>query len=128
MRNIAVLATVLVTFASSAFAQVTGTWKTAEGNSGGYAVVAIALCSDGSGNYCGTITNIVGNDNTSAVGKTIIKDMQDKGNGKFSGGQIWAPDEDKWYKAKMQLNGNTLRVSGCVAGGLICRGQDWTRM
>ncbi|MFC3118541.1 hypothetical protein ACFOHS_11125 [Jhaorihella thermophila] len=28
----------------------------------------------------------------------------------------------------MRLNGGTLTVKGCVMGGLICRGQDWTRV
>ena len=117
----------VVALSVSAFADPSGTWNTEEGNSGGYAVVTIAPCASDASKFCGTIVNIVNNDNTSSIGATIIKDMEDKGNGKYSGGQIWAPDEDKWYKAKMKLNSNgTLTVSGCVLGGVICRDQEWT--
>jgi len=45
---------------------------------------------------------------------------------KYSSGKIWAPDVDKTYRSKMALNGNTLKVSGCV--GPICRSQNWTRV
>ena len=60
------------------------------------------------------------------VGKRMIWDMAAKGDGSYSGGRIWAPDRDKVYKSKMQLDGNTLSVSGCVA--VICRSQTWTRV
>ena len=53
--------------------------------------------------------------------------MDIDGGGSYSGGTIWAPDVDKKYASKMKINGATLVVSGCVAGGLICRGQDWTK-
>ncbi len=109
-------------------ADVFGTWRTAEGDSGGYAVVEIAPCEDNSSLVCGTITDIVDSDDTSSIGKQIIADMKILGDGKYRGGQIWAPDEDKWYSARMVLDGATLKVSGCVFGGLVCRGQDWTAL
>ena len=62
------------------------------------------------------------------LGKQLIWDMGVDGGGYYSGGKIWAPDADKTYKSKMSLDGNTLTVKGCVAGGLVCRGQDWSRV
>jgi uncharacterized protein (DUF2147 family) len=56
-----------------------------------------------------------------------VWDMIPAGSGAYVDGQIWAPDRDKTYNATMQLTGNTLSVSGCVMGGLICRASDWTR-
>ncbi len=62
-----------------------------------------------------------------AAGKTMIWDMQPAGNGSYVNGRIWAPDTEKTYKSKMQLqNASTLEVEGCIIG--ICRGQTWTRV
>lgn len=109
---------------------VTGIWKTAEGEEGGYLHVSIAPCGSA---ICGTInTAFDANGNMSPeyenLGKQLIWDMTADGGGAYSGGKIWAPDADKTYNSKMSLNGNILTVKGCVAGGLICRGQDWTRV
>lgn len=108
---------------------VAGIWKTAEGEEGGYLHVGIAPCGSA---ICGTInTAFDANGNMSPdyehLGKQIIWDMTADGGGSYSGGKIWAPDSNKTYSSKMSLNGDTLTVKGCVAGGLICRGQDWTR-
>ncbi len=109
---------------------VDGTWKTAPGDTGGYLHVAIAPCGS---NICGTIKAAydksgVLDSGYEHLGKKMIWDMGSDGDGYYSGGKIWAPDSDKTYKSKMALNGSKLEVKGCVAGGLICRGQDWTRI
>ena len=85
--------------------------------------MSIAACGD---SICGTIAKGVDSDNTSIKGKRMIWDMKSKGNGSYAGGRIWAPDVDKTYRSKMSLNGNALKVSGCV--GPICRCQTWTRV
>ena len=59
-------------------------------------------------------------------GKNIVAGMADEGGGKFSGGTIWDPGADKTYKSKMQLDGKTLNVSGCVA--VFCKTQQWVRV
>ena len=109
---------------------VAGIWRTAEGEEGGYLHVQIAPCGSA---ICGTINNAFDeNDALSTdyehLGKKMIWDMKAGGDGYYSGGKIWAPDSDKTYTSKMQLSGNSLEVKGCVAGGLICRGQNWTRI
>lgn len=124
MRTL-IIAGLLALGASAAAAAdpVTGTWKTQTGETGGYAHVAMAPCG---GKICGKIVKVVGNSNTSIVGKPIIWGMNAKGDGRYSGGKVWAPDQDKTYNSKMSLNGNALKVSGCVLG--ICRSQTWTRI
>ena len=107
-----------------------GLWKTAEGETGGYLHVKIGACGNA---ICGTISKAFDANGASSndyehLGKRLIWDMQAKGDGSYSGGKVWAPDTDKTYKSKMSLSGNTLTVKGCVAGGAICRGQDWTRI
>ncbi|MEP2534084.1 DUF2147 domain-containing protein [Shimia sp.] len=109
---------------------VEGTWKTAPGDSGGYLHVVIATCGAA---LCGTIAQAIAADGSNTgtyehLGKKMIWDMKADGGGAYSGGKIWAPDSDKTYKSKMKLSGSKLNVKGCVAGGLICRGQDWTRL
>ena len=124
MKHLIAAAIVAVAGAGAALADpVTGTWKTETGETGGYLHVKIAPCGS---NICGTIDKVVNNDNQSIVGRQMIWDMQAKGGGSYSGGKIWAPDADKTYRSKMSLNGNSLKVSGCV--GPICRGQTWTRV
>ncbi len=105
---------------------VHGSWKSQPGDNGAYIHVKISACG---AKVCGKITKVVGKKNSTAVGRSIIKNMKSDGGGKYSGGTIWAPDKDKTYSSKMKLKGsNKLSVSGCVAGGFICRSQTWTRL
>ena len=107
-----------------AFADAAGTWRTQTGKTGGHAIVQVYMCG---GSYCGKITKVVGNSNKSSVGSVIVKGMKKTGS-KYKGGTVYAPDTKKTYKGKMQeISGIKLKVSGCVAGGLICRAQTWTR-
>jgi uncharacterized protein (DUF2147 family) len=55
-----------------------------------------------------------------------IGTMNSDGGGKYSG-EITDPAKDKTYSGEATLSGNTLKMSGCVFGGLICRSQSWTR-
>ncbi|SNY94033.1 Uncharacterized conserved protein, DUF2147 family [Cohaesibacter sp. ES.047] len=102
-----------------------GNWKSAPGDGGAYIHVKISPCGP---KICGTITKVVGKKNSKIIGRSIIKNMNDDGGGSYSGGTIWAPDKKKTYASKMKLRGNKLSVSGCIAGGLICRSQTWTRL
>lgn len=60
------------------------------------------------------------------TGRNIVADMVSDGGGKFSGGTIWDPGADKTYRSKMELAGNRLSVSGCVA--VFCKTQTWTKV
>ncbi|KUJ79392.1 DUF2147 domain-containing protein [Ruegeria profundi] len=127
------LAAGLAVLATTALAAdpVDGLWKTAPGDTGGYLHVTIAECGSA---ICGTIDTAFDADGNEQLeyenlGKQIIWDMIPEGGGSYDNGKIWAPDRDKTYNSKMTLDGqNELTVKGCVAGGLICRGQTWTRV
>lgn len=122
--KITVLASLLALAPAFASADdIYGMWKSEPGESGGYIKVDIHACG---AMICGTIKEVVGNDNKDPEGKAIIKNMKAGSNGRYSGGTIWAPDTDKTYRSKMSLSGNKLTVKGCV--GPICRGQTWTRL
>lgn len=107
-----------------------GVWKTGAGEDGGYLEVTIAACASDGGKSCGTIsgayTDKGKNPKYVNLGKLIIKDMEPDGDTKFSGGTIWDPEEDKTYKSKLVVNGNSLQVDGCIL--FICKDQHWTRV
>lgn len=107
-----------------------GLWQTEPGDTGGYLHVAMAPCGTA---VCGTIKAAFDGSGAPSkayehLGKQLVWDMAATGGGSYSGGKIWAPDKDKTYASKMQVSGNALEVKGCVAGGMICRGQTWTRV
>ncbi|MBK0400495.1 DUF2147 domain-containing protein [Limibaculum sp. M0105] len=120
------LAGIAIAFAASA-EQPVGVWKTTPKDDGRYLHIEIAPCTDGAQLLCGTTVGAFAGARTDIVGKRIFWDMAPDGAGKWTGGEIWAPDEDKTYSGMLEMNGATLEISGCVMGGLICRGQDWTR-
>ncbi|MFD1344673.1 DUF2147 domain-containing protein [Litorisediminicola beolgyonensis] len=105
---------------------VLGTWKT-EADDGSYAYVGMKPCGD---MVCGTIDrtfNGSGEYSSPNLGKVLVINMVPQGSGKYEG-KVWRPSNDKVYLGKMQLSGNTLKLSGCVAGGLLCSSQTWSRV
>ena len=124
--TLAVLAT-LIAAPVAAQDAVVGLYKTQPGDNGNYGHVEIYACETA---ICGVIRKAF--DGTGAeiesanIGKRMIWDMEADGDGRYSGGKIWAPDRDKVYSSKMELSGADLEVSGCVFG--ICRAQNWTRV
>jgi uncharacterized protein (DUF2147 family) len=44
-------------------------------------------------------------------------------------GRIYNAENGKTYTGNIRLkNASTLRVEGCAFGGLICGGQNWSRV
>ena len=130
MRGI-VTAAVLLSMATPAFADaVYGVWKSQPNENGAYIHVRIGPCGDDAAKVCGTIVEQINSrSDVSVVGRRIIMDMEPDGPNAWDNGTIWAPDDDETYSSEMQLEAaNVLKVSGCVLGGLICRGQRWTRV
>ena len=77
---------------------------------------------------CGVISAVHGGADPSNVGESIIKGMNKYGDNRWDDGEIFHPGEKEWYDAKMELvSDEQLNVSGCIAFGIICRSQSWTR-
>lgn len=122
------LAALALLISTPAFADpVLGTYKTQPGDDGNFGHVELYQCDVA---ICGVIRKAfdasgkqIPSDN---IGRRMIWDMQAQGGGRYGKGKIWAPDRDKTYSSKMELSGNSLKVSGCVIG--ICRAQNWTRV
>lgn len=109
--SLAVAATMLMLGAAYAD-PIEGNWKTQSGET--------AAIGDCGGGFC--ITLKTGN----YAGKQIGK-MTAGGDGNYAG-SITDPADDKTYKGKAKLNGGAMKMSGCVLGGLICKGQNWTKL
>ena len=104
---------------------VEGVWKT-EVDDGAFAHIAIKPCG---ADICGTIDkefDASGPKESETDGEQSVCGDRQEGSGKYGSGKIWRPSNDKVYRSKMALNGNTLKVSGCI--GPICLGQTWTRV
>lgn len=111
-----------------------GRWKTETSDTGTWLHVEIAPCEDAR-KLCGTIVDTNSPRRAALIDRQMIGDMVPDDASSWSGGTIWAPDDDETYRSRMKLDArgtgsddDLLRVSGCVAFGLICRGQSWTRV
>lgn len=105
---------------------VEGVWQT-EVDDGAYAHVTMAPCGAA---LCGVITRTFRDGAEFAspnLGKTLVIGMVPAGEGYYEG-QVWRPSNDKIYTGKITLTGDTLKLAGCVVGGLICARQTWTRV
>ncbi len=128
MKKLA-LAALMATLGTAAFAAdpLEGIWQT-EVDDGAYALVTIKPCAAA---YCGKITKTYKEDGSEYgsenKGKTIVIDMVPQGDGYYEG-SVFRPSNGKTYYGTITLNGDKLKLSGCVAGGLICAKQNWTRV
>lgn len=73
----------------------------------------------GSGPYCGTVQ-------TGEYKGKSIGCMNGSG-GKYKG-KVNKLDEGKTYTGKASVAGNSLKLSGCVLGGVICKSETLKRM
>lgn len=108
--SMALAATVIM--AGAAYADpIEGNWKTQSG-----ATAAIT----GGGPF--SITLKSGKHSGKRIGS-----FSASGGSNYSG-KITDPDTDKTYTGKATLSGNSLKMKGCVLGGLLCKSQTWTRL
>lgn len=126
MKFMAFLAGLVLATGAAMADPVEGTWKT-QPDDGAYAYVTMSKCG---ANICGVIArtfNDSGEFNSPNIGRTLVIDMAPQGNGAYEG-KVWRPSNNKIYLGKMDLSGNALRLRGCVAGGLLCSKQTWSRV
>ena len=128
MRHPILAAAAAVAMTGAAMAQdaALGTWQT-EVDDGAFAYVTMEPCGAA---VCGTIArtfNTEGEYASPNIGRQIVINMAPNGDGSYDG-QVWRPSNDRIYVGKMDVEGNALRLRGCVAGGLICASQNWVRV
>ncbi|WP_019954087.1 DUF2147 domain-containing protein [Yoonia vestfoldensis] len=128
MKHLILAAVAAFALAGAASAQdaALGTWQT-EVDDGAFAYVTMDQCGPA---VCGTIArtfNTEGEYASPNIGRQIVINMAPNGDGSYNG-QVWRPSNDRIYVGKMDVEGNALRLRGCVAGGLICASQNWVRV
>jgi uncharacterized protein (DUF2147 family) len=61
------------------------------------------------------------------IGVPIVLGMRPSGADKWTG-QVYNAEDGKTYSGSITAQGaNALKLEGCALGGLICKGQTWTR-
>ena len=61
------------------------------------------------------------------LGIPIVLNMKPNGGNKWEG-QVYNAEDGGTYTGSFTMDGpNTAELKGCVMGGLICKGQTWTR-
>jgi uncharacterized protein (DUF2147 family) len=61
------------------------------------------------------------------IGVPIVLSMKPAGGDKWEG-QVYNAEDGNIYSGSFTMSGaNTAQLKGCVMGGLICKGQSWTR-
>ncbi|GGA93404.1 hypothetical protein GCM10011491_21910 [Brucella endophytica] len=114
MRTILLATAAIFTLAAEQAAAtelIVGTWKRPNGT-----IIKYDSC--GADTYCGTV--MTGEYKGKSIGTMSGKDGSYKG-------KVNKLDEGKTYTGKASVKGNTLSLSGCVMGGLICKSESLTR-
>lgn len=62
------------------------------------------------------------------VGAQLFRQLQREGGSSWAG-RVFVPDLRRTVPGRLRVRGpNAVEASGCVAGGLVCRTQTWTRV
>jgi uncharacterized protein (DUF2147 family) len=141
LRRSAIAAVMFGVCLTPAFAaDPNGTWLT----EGGSATVRMASCG---AELCGTIIALkepndpaTGRPKTDkhnpdaskrdrpVVGVQIVFGMKPSGTTDKWNGQVYNAEDGKTYTGSITMQGaRTLKLEGCVLGGLICKTQTWTK-
>ncbi|MBB2970178.1 DUF2147 domain-containing protein [Mesorhizobium sp. RMAD-H1] len=114
IRTIVFAAAALTLAATPALAEepIVGSWKRPNGT-----VIKYEPCG-GADTYCGTV--MTGQYKGKSIGSM-------SGTGGAYKGKVNKLDEGKTYTGKASVKGNTLSLSGCVMGGLICKSESLAR-
>jgi uncharacterized protein (DUF2147 family) len=131
MKRLFLIAGVLLG-AGSAWAGPTGTWRVTDNTTD----IQIIPCGDA---FCGMVARMdkpeqtdsknpdVSKRNRPVLGITVLQDMKPQGD-KWVG-SVYNARDGHTYEAKISMRGeDTLRLEGCLPGGVICGGQNWSRI
>ncbi|MEM9099688.1 MAG: DUF2147 domain-containing protein [Pseudomonadota bacterium] len=128
----------ITTFSGVAFAsafgaaatanEVSGVWLTEPRSNGAYISVQIFPCQINPEQRCGKVVGAHGGARPDLIGEPILRGLMRNEEDGWTDGKIISPKSGDEYHSNIRLvDADTLEVEGCVAGGLICSGQEWTR-
>jgi uncharacterized protein (DUF2147 family) len=82
---------------------------------------------DCSGKLCARITAVKDQSKKDTVGKVIMTGADKTGDNQWKG-NLLNTDDGQTYSGVVTLEGaNALNLKGCVLGGIVCKGETWTR-
>jgi len=66
--------------------------------------------------------------NRPMIGVQIVLGMKPSGTANKWNGQVYNAEDGKTYSGSLTLqDANTIKLEGCILGGLICKSSKWTR-
>jgi uncharacterized protein (DUF2147 family) len=122
MKTILLIASaiVLATGSAATASEINGVWARGDGK----AKVRIAKCG---GDICATNTWIKPGTPDEKAGDVLVMKVQKVSGAQYSG-SAFDPQRDRTYRITLDVAGNRMTTTGCVLGGLLCKGVDWTRI
>jgi len=122
MKTFPTIATIAALGLSSAVqaADINGNWARSDGK----ARVKIARCG---ANICATNTWIKPGTPSEKTGDVLVMTVKADANGNYTG-SAFDRQRDMNYKITLTVGENKMTSKGCVLGGLLCKGVNWTRL
>lgn len=115
-----ILSLALVGSAQAAGPDPFGQWVRGDGN----AKVKIVQCG---ANLCAINTWIKPGTPSEKAGDKLVMTVKPT-SGTVLTGTAFDPQRDASYKIIMTVVDNTMTTKGCILGGLLCKGVNWTRI
>ena len=100
-------------------ADPTGTWVRPSTGT----VVKFYNCGD---NLCAKIVGVKDKSKQGTVGTVIMSGASKTGDNTWKG-DLLNTDDGQTYSGVVTLAGGGLSLKGCVLGGIICKGETWSR-
>lgn len=126
MKKLAIIAALVLGATAAGADPIEGVWQT-QPDEGAFAHVTIAPCGPA---FCGVMSRTFKDKaeySSPHLGRQIVIDMVPGGGGNYEG-RVWRPANNKIYQGKASVAGDRMSLSGCVAGGLLCKSQTWVRV
>lgn len=101
-------------------ADINGDWARSDGK----AKVKIARCG---ADICATNTWIKPGTPSEKAGDVLVMKVQKVSDSQYSG-SAFDPQRDMSYKITLDVGDSKMTTTGCVLGGLLCKGVGWTRI
>jgi len=97
-----------------------GQWARGDGN----AKVRMAKCGE---NICATNTWIKPGTPSEKTGDVLVMKLKPVSDTEYTG-TAFDPQRNMNYKITLTVNGDSMTTKGCVLGGLLCKGVNWSKI
>jgi uncharacterized protein (DUF2147 family) len=121
MKVLSISLAIAMALATGAEAQSPmGQWARGDGN----AKVRMARCG---ADICATNTWIKPGTPSEKAGDVLVMKITQVSDEKYAG-TAFDPQRNMNYKISLTVSGKTMTTTGCVLGGLLCKGVNWSKI